>query len=221
MFSFTFLFFTVLFACVFAGIRVVNQQTILVIETFGKFSRTLKPGINYIFFPVQRVAGAISLKIESIKAQIEIKTSDNQFVHLPVDLMLVVNEDCAQDAFYKLSDAEQQIRSWVLNTVRSTAAGMTLKELYNDKDTIIVGVRNALEQKLREFGFRIESVLVDQPVVSEKVQESFNRVVSAEREKEAAVHEGEAIRNRARSRRADDLFCLAFILPLSFWELYT
>lgn len=229
MFSITFsiiLFFVSL--CGVAGIRVVNQQTILVVETFGKFSRTLKPGINYIFFPIQSIAGAVSLKIESIKAQIEIKTSDNQFVHLPVDLMLVVNEDRAQDAFYKLHDAHDQIRSWVLNTVRSTAAGMTLKELYNDKDTIVVGVRNALEQTLREFGFRIENVLVDQPVVSEKVQESFNRVVSAEREKEAAEHEGEAVKIRmvkqaeaesaAQERRAEGVSAARKILAKGLQE---
>jgi regulator of protease activity HflC (stomatin/prohibitin superfamily) len=197
------------------GIRVVSQQTILVVETFGKFSRVLTPGLNYIFAPLQTIAGTVSLKIDSIKAVVEVKTSDNMFVQLPVDLMIQVDEKNAKDAFYRLQNPHDQIRAWVLNTVRSTAAGMSLEQMFRDKDIIVDSVRAALATKLGEFGYRIENVLVDQPAVSQEVQESFNRVVSAKREMEAAEQEGEAVKIRmikqaeaeseAQQRRAEGL----------------
>lgn len=159
LFSFLVFFF-------FMGIRVVSQQTIKIVETFGKYSRTLTPGINFIFYPIQAIAGTVSLKIETIKAVVEIKTSDNMFVKLPIDLMVSVNPDKANDAFYRLQDPHAQISSWVLNTVRSTAATMTLEEMYQDKETIVASVRGTLSAKLDEFGYKIENVLVDQPTVT-------------------------------------------------------
>lgn len=208
-----FIFVIVVLAAI--GIRVVSQQTILIVETFGKFSRVLPPGLNYIFAPIQTIAGTVSLKIDSIKAVVEVKTSDNMFVQLPVDLMIQVDEKNAKDAFYRLQNPHDQIRAWVLNTVRSTAAGMSLEEMFKDKDTIVDSVRAALGVKLGEFGYRIENVLVDQPAVSNEVQESFNRVVSAKREMEAAEQEGEAVKIRmikqaeaeseAQQRRAEGL----------------
>ncbi|HMY40307.1 MAG TPA: SPFH domain-containing protein, partial [Marinagarivorans sp.] len=85
---------------------------------------------------------------------------------------------------------------WVLNTVRSIAAGMTLEEMFNDRERVVNEVRALLTAKLSEFGYRLEGVLIDQPMVSAEVQSSFNRVVAATREKEAALQEGEAIKIR-------------------------
>lgn len=177
-----------------SGIRIVPQQSIFIVETFGKFSRTLKPGLNFIFVPFQRVAGNVSLKIDSIKAIVEVKTSDNMFVQLPVDLMIQVDEQSSADAFYKLQKPHEQIRAWVLNTVRSTAAGMSLEEMFKDKTVIVDAVKQELRVKLNEFGYRIENVLVDQPIIPQEAQNTFNRVVSSKREKEAAQYEGEAIK---------------------------
>jgi regulator of protease activity HflC (stomatin/prohibitin superfamily) len=179
-----------------AGIRIVEQQTVVIVQFLGRYSCTLEAGLNWIFVPFQLTAGKLSLKIEAVPATVEVKTSDNMFVSLPVNLMIQVEPQNAKDAFYKLEQPHEQVRAWVLNTVRSTAASMTLEEMFNDREKVVGEVRQLLTSKLSEFGYRLEGVLIDQPTVSQEVQSSFNRVVAATREKEAALQEGEAVKIR-------------------------
>ena len=70
----------------------------------GRYSCTLEAGINWICVPFQLSAGRLSLKIESVPATVEVKTSDNMFVSLPVNLMIQVEPQNAKDAFYKLQN---------------------------------------------------------------------------------------------------------------------
>jgi regulator of protease activity HflC (stomatin/prohibitin superfamily) len=182
------------------GIRTVNQQTIAIVETFGKYSRVLHSGLNFIFMPFQTIAGRLSLKIEPVPANVEVKTIDNMFVILPVNPMIRVDENRAEDAFYKLSDPHEQVRAWVLNTVRAISASMTLEEMYSDRERIVHEVKEDLSHKLGEYGYKLEAVLIDQPTVSQEVQATFNRVVAAVREKEAAVQEAQALQIRTETQ---------------------
>lgn len=175
-------------------LRIVDHQTLIVVETLGKFSGILKPGLNLILYPFQLPAGKLTLKIREIKTRVEVKTSDNMFVSLPVNLMVQVCASRANDAWYKLSNPEQQISSWVLNTIRGVAAGMSLEDLFKDRNHVVGQVETDLSSKLEEFGYLLAAVLVDQPTVSDDVQASFNRVVTAKREREAAEQEAEAMR---------------------------
>ena len=84
------------------GVRIVEQQTVAIVQTLGRYARTLTPGLNWIWIPFQQTAGKLSLKIESVPATVEVKTLDNMFVALPVNLMIQVEAENAADAFYKL-----------------------------------------------------------------------------------------------------------------------
>lgn len=181
-------------AVAIAGIRIINQQTAAVVETLGRYSRVLEPGLNWIFFPFQRITGRLSLRIDEVQSTVEVKTSDNMFVSLPVSLMIRVQPEHASDAWYRLQNPSAQISTWVLNTIRAIAASMTLEDLFKDRDHLVTQVEGALSGKLSEFGYILEAVLVDQPTVSNDVQASFNRVVAAKREREAAEQEAEAMR---------------------------
>ncbi|OJW46240.1 MAG: membrane protease subunit, stomatin/prohibitin [Candidatus Accumulibacter sp. 66-26] len=175
-------------------VHIVGQQTLIVVETLGKFAGILEPGLNLIVFPFQRPVGKLTLKIKEIKTRVEVKTADNMFVALPVNLMVQVSVDRASEAWYKLSNPEQQISSWILNAIRGIAAGMTLEDLFKDRDHLVGQVEKDLSAKLADFGYILSAVLVDQPTVSDDVQASFNRVVTAKREREAAEQEAEAMR---------------------------
>jgi regulator of protease activity HflC (stomatin/prohibitin superfamily) len=187
-----------IFAIVFAvlGLRVVRQQTVAVVETFGRFSRTLSPGLNWIVPVVQTVAARMDLRVQEIKSSVEVKSVDNVFVTLPVAIMVRVEEDSAADAYYKLSNAREQVKTWVLNTLRSSTSNMKLSELFEDRVKLEGAVKEQLAKRMGDYGYVIVGVLVDQPSVSEIVQASFNRVVSSQREKEAAEQEAEAKRIR-------------------------
>lgn len=199
---FSLLFYAFLLFCAFSilgsSIKIVRQQTVQIVETLGKYSDTLEPGLNFILpFPFSRVVKVLDLRIQEIKKGIEVKTSDNMFVGIPVTIMYQVDEDRAAEAFYKLDDPAVQVERWVLNTIRAKAADMTLEELFKDRSMIADEVTAALAVKLKEFGFIINTTLIDQPTVPEDVQHAFNRVIASRREKEAA--EQEAAANKIRT----------------------
>lgn len=173
-------------------IRIVPQQTNLIIETFGKYSGTLRPGFHLVFVPFQKIAGSVDLRIFQIKSEVNVKTIDNVFVDLPVSIQLKAESDKASEAFYKLTDPSKQVSTLVLNTIRSTSSGMTLEDMFKDRDQIVKQVSEALAEKLYGYGYSLEAVLIDQPTVTGAVKESFNRVVAAKRGAEAAKQEGEA-----------------------------
>jgi regulator of protease activity HflC (stomatin/prohibitin superfamily) len=190
-----------LFACV----QVVREQNVAIVETFGKYATSLEPGLHFILpRPFSAVVHVADLRIQEIKTNIEIKTRDNVFVHMPATLMLKISADHVAESYYKLGNPQEQISRWVLNTVRGAAANMSLEELFTDRDRIVNEVKKDLEKKTLDYGYRIEGVLVEQPSVSEELQRVFNRVVASHREQEAATQEGEAARIRTvASARAE------------------
>lgn len=177
---------------ILAGIRIVPHQKVYIVQTFGKYTGNLLPGLNWILFPVQMVAGKLSLKIDAIPAPVEVKTKDNMFVSLPVTLMVHVSKEKPDQAFYRLEHPQEQIRTWGLTAVRSIAAGMTLEEMFQDREIIVNSVKEQLAEKLDSFGYELDTVLIEQPTVSQDVQDAFNRVIAAKRAREAAEQEAEA-----------------------------
>ncbi|MEW6563838.1 MAG: SPFH domain-containing protein [Pseudomonadota bacterium] len=209
-----------------ACIRIVPEQQMYIVETFGRYTKTLSPGLNFILVPVQRIAGVMDLRIQEVHSEVSVKTDDNVFVKLPVNLQLRVVPENASDAFYRLKDSHSQISNWVLNSIRSISSGMTLEDMYKDRDRIVTSVSEQLAAKLRSYGYGLETVLIDQPTVSESVQESFNNVMAAKREAEAAEQQGRAAKTRlvavaeaeaeAQKKRAEGLAEARKILASGF-----
>lgn len=176
------------------GFRMVNQQSVYIVETLGKYNKVLGAGLHWIPFPLSRTVGKLSLKIEQIKAKVEIKTKDDVFVEMPVDMLFKVSPEMADKAYYQLKNPSAQISSWVLNCVRSAAADMDLQDLFKDKSKITSVVEEELSSRMKGYGYIIENILIDQPTVPHEVQNSFNRVISSKREAEAAEQEAKALK---------------------------
>jgi regulator of protease activity HflC (stomatin/prohibitin superfamily) len=177
---------------VIAGFRIINQQNAAIVETFGKYSRTLTPGLNWIVPVVQQIVSKVDLRVQELRSEVEVKSIDNVFVKLPVTLMVQAMPERAAQAHYKLVNPREQITTWALNVLRATTASLKLSDLYEDRETLAAEVRTSLEARMKEYGYEIISVLVDQPAVSDEVQVSFNRVVASKREREAAEQEAAA-----------------------------
>jgi regulator of protease activity HflC (stomatin/prohibitin superfamily) len=184
------------------GVRVVHQQTVAIVESFGKFSRVLQPGINFIIPFVETIAATMDLRVQEVTSEIEIKTKDNVFVTLPVALMTQIIPEMADKSHYLLAgsgddgDAHEQVATWALNALRASAAGLTLEQLFQDRETLAREVKENIDEKLKKYGYHVADVLVDQPSVADEVQNAFNRVISSQREREAATQEAEARRIR-------------------------
>ena len=180
--------------CVFT----VHQQTVRMVETFGRFSGVRSAGLGFkLPFPIQSVSAPLSLRVSEIAEHVTVKSSDNAFLMVPIRVQYAVRADRAFDAFYRLDDPEAQIRSYIVNQVRSTASGMTFDNLFQARDTFESDVSETLESKMTGFGYEIINVLVDDPQPSDDLRKAFDRVIAAKRLKEAAENEGAAARTLA------------------------
>jgi regulator of protease activity HflC (stomatin/prohibitin superfamily) len=191
--------FTFILLCVIAliglsGIRMVDQQNLAIVETFGKYSRTLEPGLNWIVPLFQRVVTTMDLRVSQLSAEVDIKSKDNMFVSMPVHIMVRILPEHAYEAYYQLNNPSQQITTWVLNTLRASTASMELMALFEDRDQLAREMQQDLAVRMKDYGYEIVSVLIDQPSVSEEVQHAFNSVIASRREREAAVEKAEARR---------------------------
>ncbi|NJC54966.1 SPFH domain-containing protein, partial [Brevibacterium marinum] len=104
----------------------------------------------------------------------------------------VVEEDNVTDAYYKLANSEEQIRSYVFDTVRSALSGLTLDTAFESKDDIAENVERRLSESMRRYGFKIVSTLVTDITPDPKVRDSMNSINAAQRDRVAAQSLAEA-----------------------------
>lgn len=176
-------------------IVLTGQQTVRMIETFGKFSGIRTAGLSFKApWPIQSASTQFSLRQLQLSEDVGVKSVDNAFLNVPIKLQYRVNPEAAQDAYYKLDNPVEQIRSYIVNQVRATAGGLTFEELFKSRDTFEGDVEETLSDKMAEFGYIIVNVLVDDPQPSEDLRDAFDRVIASQRLKEAATNEGEAAR---------------------------
>ncbi len=167
----------------------------------GRYSGTKQRGISVkLPWPIQSLHDRVSLRIFEIEDKIRIKTADNAYVDLPVNAQVKRMKDKIYESVFILDDAEDQITSYILRAIKEACQKLTLEELYAERDQIKEDVLKSLSEKLAGYGFEIVDILVDEPVPSEETQRSYNRVVEAAREAEAAEKEGEALRIKATKR---------------------
>ena len=182
-------------------VLIVHQQTARVIEVFGRFYQIKHAGLRFKFpWPVAATAGELSLRLHELRSEVSVKTKDNVFVTFPVAVQYRVIAERVTEAFYQLNEPQRQIESFILNIVRTTAASMTLDELYTERHTVSDEIRTELSERMQAYGYHIETVLVDEPQPSADVRSAFNRVIAAQREKEAARELGQAERIRIEAK---------------------
>jgi regulator of protease activity HflC (stomatin/prohibitin superfamily) len=182
----------------FSSIVITSGKRAMIIEQFGKpLLKARLPGLSFkLPWPIQSVVGEVNLQLQNAKANVSVKTKDNAFMDLPVDVQYrVINDaESAVRAHYELEKPEEQIVNYVLNNVKNTAGGLDMQELYSNRDDIETSAQTALSNQFRQYGYEIVNVLVDEPMPSDEVRDSFNRVIASKREKEAAQNVADARR---------------------------
>ena len=176
------------------GLFRTEQQTVKVIERFGRFRRLARAGLGWRLFPplVDQIAGTVSLRIQQLNVRVETKTIDNVFVNVVVSVQYHVINDKVVDAFYRLADPRAQITSYVYDVVRARVPNIKLDDVFAAKEEIAQAVRKELAQIMDDFGYGIMKALVTDIDPDAKVKVSMNQINAAQRLKLAAVEEAEA-----------------------------
>ncbi|WP_347987057.1 SPFH domain-containing protein [Methylomonas sp. AM2-LC] len=170
----------------------VSTAQVAIITRFGKFLRVANPGLNWKVPFIDAVAVRISLRVNQIMLTMETKTKDNVFVTIPISVQNRVRPEKVYDAYYKLSDPAEQIKSYVEQVILGHVPGMTLDEVFASQSGIAAAVKRELDADMEGFGYEIVNVLVTDIVPDEKVKSAMNDINAAQREQVAATARGEA-----------------------------
>lgn len=174
------------------SIVIVPQQTMVIIERLGKYNRILGPGLNFKIPIVERVAGKESVRIRQLDVPVETKTQDNVFVNLGVSIQFLAISEKIFDAFYKLTDVNQQITSYVYDVVRAEVPKKKLDDLFESKDEIAQTIKTDLSGSMDDFGYSIVNSLITDIDPAPNVKEAMNQINATARLRVAAQNEAEA-----------------------------
>ncbi len=175
----------------------VPQQELFVIERLGKFVRIAQPGLNFKIPFLEAIRGKMSLRVKEIDIPGDFKTKDNVFIKVMVRVQYFVLASKIYDAFYRLTNPEQQIAAFVLNTVRAEVAGMNLQDVFLHQDAIGTAVNQQLSQRMSDFGFEINNSLITAILPPPEVVDAMNKVLATQNLMQAAQNEGAALKIKA------------------------
>jgi regulator of protease activity HflC (stomatin/prohibitin superfamily) len=175
------------------AIYMVRQQTFAIIERWGKFTRVVGPGIHLKVPIMDRVAGRVSIRVQELNVSIKTKTNDNVFVDLLIAVQYFVDgEDKVWDAFYRLTNPQTQMESWIFDNVRAKVPGMILDSVFENKEEIAKEIEESLSARLSEYGYKLVRALVNDIQPDKGVADAMNEINRQQRLRVAAEHEGEA-----------------------------
>lgn len=173
---------------------VIHQQTVGIIERFGKFQRLAHAGLNFKLPFIETIAARVSLQVQAQNIEVETKTKDNVFVTVHIAVQYQVLDQAVRDAYYRLSKPTGQIQSYVLDTLRSELPKVNLDDAFQTKDIIAEEVRKHLGKEMEGYGYAILRVLVTNIDPDPKVKTAMNEINAAQRTQMAAAARGEAQR---------------------------
>lgn len=170
-----------------SSLFIVQQQTIAIVERFGKFRRIAAAGLHVCApFGIDRIVQRMPLRIQQNNIEIETKTKDNVFVRLNLAVQFQVDNKKVVDAYYKLSEPVAQIRSYVEDAIRSSLPKYTLDESYEKKDDIARDVFDTVSNEMFEYGYCIIKTLITSIEPAQEVKDSMNAINAAQRQRQAA-----------------------------------
>jgi regulator of protease activity HflC (stomatin/prohibitin superfamily) len=175
------------------SVRVVPQARARNVERFGRYRKTLEPGMNFIIPFVDRVKQLIDLReqVVSFKGQ-PVITEDNLVVLIDTVLFFQVTDPRAAD--YEIVDYIGAIEQITATMLRSVIGSMDLEESLTSRDKINNMLRGVLDDASGKWGIRVTRVEIKAIDPPRSVVDAMEKQMRAEREKRAAILNAEGLK---------------------------
>ena len=168
------------------AVKVVPQQSAWVLERFGKYNRTLLPGLNIIIPFIDRVAYRHSLKEipMDVPSQVCI-TKDN--TQLQVDGVIYFQVTDPMKASYGSSNFIFAITQLAQTSLRSVIGRLELDKTFEEREVINAQVVNALDEAATNWGVKVLRYEIKDLVPPAAILHAMQAQITAEREKRALI----------------------------------
>jgi regulator of protease activity HflC (stomatin/prohibitin superfamily) len=170
----------------YRGVRIVPQARAAVVERFGRYQRTLLPGLSLVVPFIDRVRPLIDLREQVVTFQpAGVITGDN--VGIQIDSVLYFTITDAKSVSYEVANPLQAIEQLTVTTLRNVIGGLTLEQTLTSRDEINAQLRTVLDEATGKWGIRVNRVEVKAIDPPATIQEAMEKQMRAERDRRAAI----------------------------------
>lgn len=181
---------------VFMMVKSVRQGEEWTVERFGRYTRTLKPGLRFLIPFVDKVGAKINMMetVLDIESQ-EVISKDNAIIMADaVTFYQVVN---AAQAAYEVRDLRRALSNLTQTNIRSVVGSMDLDESLSNRDVINAKLLGVIDDAATPWGVKVTRVEIKDLAPPPDINEAMARQMKAERDKRAEILTAEGLKQSA------------------------